>query len=498
MAEIAIPEAGTVLAGKYRVERLLGMGGMAFVLEATHLTLGQRVAIKVLQGELGKLDEMTRRFAREAQIAAQLPPDHVARVFDFGTLEGGEPYLVMELLVGRDLDQELEARGPLPVEEAVDYVLQACEGVAEAHAVGLVHRDLKPDNLFLTRRRDGSPLVKVLDFGISKADSKDGDLSLTKTSSSFGTPLYMSPEQIQSVKNVDARCDQHALGAILYALLTDSPPFYAETLTALSVIIATHPAPSAREKRPEVPAGLDAAIQKALAKRADDRFRDVADFANAIAPFGGPLSGRSAAATSRVLGSVPAPAPPTSIEPRASGSAPGVAAQQTNVGVTRAVDQARPKRSWLALAGAAIAVFVALGVVGYATLERRAGEAPVSKERVAAPGVSAGPTAPPVPEPAASTGAPAVSAAAAPAASPSQEASAEPEPEPKPAESAEEQPPPRGGSKKPVARPQGPPRAPRAAPPKRDESTTRPTPPATATASPAAKPKKPVEVFGEM
>src|SRR5262245_48933734 len=203
-APSALPR-GTLLAGKYRVERALGAGGMALVVEATHVALGRRVAIKVLQGEAATAPEVLSRFQREAQIAAQLPGEHIARVTDVGRLERGEPYLVMELLVGRDLDAELMARGRLPIDEAVDVLLQACEGVAEAHAAGLVHRDLKPGNLFLTRRRDGTPVVKVLDFGISKAAPGGGDQSLTKTTTTFGTPLYMSPEQVQSAKHVDHR-----------------------------------------------------------------------------------------------------------------------------------------------------------------------------------------------------------------------------------------------------------------------------------------------------
>jgi serine/threonine-protein kinase len=281
---------GFVVGGKYRVERVLGTGGMAVVVEATHVTLGRRVAIKVLQGDSSRAADVASRFHREAQIAAQLPGEHIARVSDVGITEAGEPYLVMELLVGRDLDAELRARGALPVTEAVDYLLQACEGVAEAHAAGLVHRDLKPGNLFLTRRRDGTPVIKVLDFGISKAAPGQGDQSLTKTTSTFGTPLYMSPEQVQSAKHVDGRSDQHALGAILYALLTGSPPYQGESLTALAVIIATQAPRPIREQRAEIPPPLEAAVFRALAKSPAHRFPDLAGFAAAIAPFGGPES----------------------------------------------------------------------------------------------------------------------------------------------------------------------------------------------------------------
>jgi len=296
---------GTILAGKYRIERALGAGGMALVVEATHMTLGRRVAIKVLQGEAAVAPEVLSRFQREAQIAAQLPGEHIARVSDVGRLETGEPYLVMELLVGRDLDAELQVRGRLGVEEAVDLVLQACEGVAEAHGAGLVHRDLKPGNLFLTRRRDGTPVIKVLDFGISKAAPGGTDQSLTKTTSTFGTPLYMSPEQVQSAKHVDHRSDQHALAAILYALLTGRPPFEADSLTALAVLIATEPPRPVRETRPEVPPELDAAIERALAKRPGDRYPDLTGFAQAIARFGSADSMSSVSCISQALSHPP-------------------------------------------------------------------------------------------------------------------------------------------------------------------------------------------------
>src|SRR6266542_4042743 len=160
---------GDLLAGKYRVERVLGGGGMGVVVAAHHLQLARRVALKFLLPEACSQPGSVERFLREARSAAQIGSEHVARVSDVGTLETGAPYMVMEYLKGDDLSQVLKTRGRLPLQEALDYVLQACEAVAEAHAIGIVHRDLKPANLFLTQRADGSPLVKVLDFGISKA-----------------------------------------------------------------------------------------------------------------------------------------------------------------------------------------------------------------------------------------------------------------------------------------------------------------------------------------
>jgi serine/threonine-protein kinase len=282
------PEPGSVILGKYRVERVLGSGGMGVVVEATHVTLEQRVAIKLLNSELAQSHEIVARFLREARIAARLTSMHVARVTDIGQTETGVPYLVMELLVGHDLATELAQRRTLPVSEAVDAILQACEGLAEAHGVGLVHRDLKPANLFLAHRPNRPPVVKVLDFGLSKEPPSDSRKALTATDSIFGTPQYMSPEQIRSTKNVDARTDQHALAMILFELIAGRPAFQAPNVSHLVVLIATAPPPRIRDVRSDVPVRLEQVLVRALAKKPEERFATLADFADAIAPFGSP------------------------------------------------------------------------------------------------------------------------------------------------------------------------------------------------------------------
>ncbi len=224
---------GTVLAGKYRVTRVLGEGGMGVVVAATHIQLDEPVALKfMLPSALGSTEAIAR-FLREARSAVKLKSEHVARVSDVGTLDTGAPYIVMEYLEGSDLAGELLTRGPLPPTDTVEYVVQACDALAEAHALGIVHRDLKPANLFVTRRRDGSPLVKVLDFGISKSSALNevgGGGSLTKTGGLMGSPVYMSPEQMKSAKDTDARTDIWALGIILYELVGGRTPFESETL----------------------------------------------------------------------------------------------------------------------------------------------------------------------------------------------------------------------------------------------------------------------------
>jgi len=229
---------GDVIAQKYRVEGIVGRGGMGVVVSARHVQLGQTVAIKLLTlpPDEDRRDEAIARFLNEAQAAAKLRGDHVVRIYDVGQLESGLPFMVMELLSGSDLGSMLDARGALPEAEAVDYVLQACAGVAEAHQMGIVHRDLKPSNLFVTRRSDGLPLLKVLDFGISKqlGDPSSGEElpTFTNTRTLMGSPNYMSPEQVRDARRVDARADIWALGIILQELITDAPVFRGESFPA--------------------------------------------------------------------------------------------------------------------------------------------------------------------------------------------------------------------------------------------------------------------------
>jgi serine/threonine-protein kinase len=274
-------QPGTVLLEKYRVEGVLGRGGMGVVLRVTHLHLGEELAIKILRPDAGGGPEVHARFLREAQSAVRLRGEHVARVGDVGVLPGGAPYMVMEYLRGGDLSGELARRGALPPGEIVDYVLQACEALAEAHALGIVHRDIKPSNLFLTRRPDGSPLVKVLDFGISKAPIGSPGV-LTRTDTVMGTPGYMSPEQMKASKDVDARSDIWALGIVLYECLNGRRPFDAETFSATVLRAATEPPPL---MDPRLPRGLQVVILQCLEKDRAARFPSIAALAAALAPF---------------------------------------------------------------------------------------------------------------------------------------------------------------------------------------------------------------------
>jgi serine/threonine protein kinase len=297
---------GDILAAKYRVDKILGAGGMGVVVAATHLQLGQRVALKFLVSN-GFDEQAGVRFLREARAVVRLRSEHVVRVLDTGTLDNDLPYIVMELLEGRDLQQELSARGPVSIIEAVDWVLQACEGIAEAHSVGIVHRDLKPANLFLTRRADHSVLIKVLDFGIAKMldVERAPDYALTKTAALMGSPHYMSPEQIRNAKSVDRRADIWALGIVLYELLTGTAPFSATNAPALLAQIVADPPRPVRSLRPDSPRGLEAVIARCLEKEPGRRFAGISELARELARFGSEDARASSERVSRIARSVP-------------------------------------------------------------------------------------------------------------------------------------------------------------------------------------------------
>jgi serine/threonine-protein kinase len=275
-----VPPVGAMLGGKYRVERVLGQGGMGVVVEATHVGLMQRVAIKFLRAEAKAITGALDRFVREARAAAGIRSEHVVRVFDTGVFETGEPYIVMELLAGEDLRTTLMRQGPLKPTEAASLGIEACEALAQAHALGIVHRDLKPANLFVTTRSDGTPLLKVLDFGISKVY---GDVGAQTTANvALGSPLYMSPEQIQTPRDVDLRADVWAMGVVLYESLASRPPFDGEGMVGLAAAIVTgspSPLPST------VPAGLAAVVMRCLEKDRDRRIGSAGDLAAALRPF---------------------------------------------------------------------------------------------------------------------------------------------------------------------------------------------------------------------
>jgi len=282
-------EPGQLLAGKYRVEQVIGRGGMGVVLAARHLGLNERVAVKVLQRSALGNREALERFQREARIAAKINNEYVARVMDVGELDSGDHYIIMEYLKGEDLAAWI-GRGPLAVEQAVEFALQTCVALADAHALGVVHRDIKPANLFCAHRSDGRPLIKVLDFGVSKLSDAARELDIlgapiTRTAATIGTPLYMSPEQVRDSKLVDARSDIWSLGVVLFEMLAGTPPFSGQSFGEIAVQIVSEPIVSLATRRAELPPGLEQVVGKCLERSCEQRFSNVAELAVALQPF---------------------------------------------------------------------------------------------------------------------------------------------------------------------------------------------------------------------
>jgi serine/threonine protein kinase len=276
---------GSVVDGKYRIESVLGRGAMGVVAECQHIELCERVALKFLlaSGNTGH-EDLGVRFLREAQMSARLKNEHIARVVDVGVWEGSVPYMVMEYLEGQDLRVTIRSHGRLPPDRAIDYAVQACEGVAEAHARGIVHRDLKPSNLFVTRRADGSDLIKILDFGISKWNLPEHEIGEgTETGIILGSPKYMSPEQIFASSKVDARSDVWSLGAIVYEMLVGRPPFDMATFAQTCAELSTdRQPPSICAQVQEVSPALEAAIFRCFERSVEKRTQTVADFAGEL------------------------------------------------------------------------------------------------------------------------------------------------------------------------------------------------------------------------
>jgi serine/threonine-protein kinase len=375
------PKPGTVIAGKYRVERVIGKGGMGVVVAAEHTLLKQRVALKFV---LDTADhDATDRFMREARATARLESAHVCRVMDVGTTDSGAPYIVMELLSGMDLSARLLAFGALPIADAVDYTLQLLDALSEAHARGIVHRDLKPSNLFLANRGDGSSILKVLDFGISKlqASPHDADTEstnrgagtpkpvdpaqgLTETGVMMGSPPYMSPEQLRSARDVDARCDVWSVGTILHELLTATRAFPPGDDLFARILTGHHP--SVRALRPEVPEELARIVDRCLSVDPEARFPSAAEVAVALAPFGPPHTKVHVERAARWLansgsGSSPAVASMAPLPPSSGSAVP-----QTVHGVSLApsASGASTARWWPRVTALAIAVaVVSMGAV---------------------------------------------------------------------------------------------------------------------------------------
>ena len=274
---LGLPALGELVSDRYRIERVIGSGGMAHVLAVRQVKLDQLFAMKILDPALAEDSDARERFAREAKAMAALTSAHTVRVHDVAELENGLPYLVMDYLDGEDLGRVLRRRGALPIEEAVDLIDQACIALEEAHAAGLVHRDLKPENLFVAKDANGFETLRVLDFGIARGiGGKVGKLeTLTRHGDVIGTLAFMAPEQIRNAKGVDARTDVWGIGACLYRILTNARPFAGGSEGSLiAAILAQEPVPI-RQVRPEVPPALEQVVVRCMKKSPADRFATV-------------------------------------------------------------------------------------------------------------------------------------------------------------------------------------------------------------------------------
>jgi serine/threonine-protein kinase len=351
---------GTEIAGKYVVERKLGAGGMGVVLGVRHKELGERYALKLMLPAAAASEQARERFAREAKAAARLKSEHVARAIDFGFLEdGGAPFMVLELLEGQNLAERLVAEGPLDAREIARLMLHACDALREAHAEGVVHRDLKPSNLFCTSKRDGTTVLKVLDFGIAKTLAQDS-AALTKTATTMGSPFYMSPEQMRSAKSADARSDLWSLGVTMFELATGHLPFVGETVTEVAILVIEAAVPSPATYVPDLPPAFVEIVLRCLRKDPAQRYADVEDLAEELAAFVGTTWKRTS--PRRVVSIAPAGTSDPSVA-FAKTESPGGAPPQTIAAEPLVTSPAiaPPRRRWAV--GRVAAGLVGVGVV---------------------------------------------------------------------------------------------------------------------------------------
>jgi serine/threonine protein kinase len=385
---------GTIL-GRYEIGRLLGRGGMGAVYEATHRDLKKSVAVKVLSATLAT-DEAKQRFLREGEAASRIQHPNVVDVTDVG-VEGEVSYLVMEFLEGEDLSSRLAREGQLAVRDVADLLLPVCAGLAVAHDEGVVHRDLKPENIFLVRTRGSGVEPKVLDFGVSKLTGRNA-MAMTGTAAIFGTPYYMSPEQVRGARQTDQRSDVYALGVVLYECLTGRRPFEADNIYTMLHAIGSGEYPPPRSLRPDLPAALEAVIVRTMRLDPAERFPTVRHLAAALLPFASDKS--RMVWTETFSGNTVAPPTP--------GGAPGP--KVSSVSGTRILPPTKattlgsftgqhlmvtesPVRSRRGIMTGGVALVGVLGIVGFVALrpKPRVAEPPAPPAIAAAPAVEVRP-----------------------------------------------------------------------------------------------------------
>jgi serine/threonine-protein kinase len=409
----------SVVAGRFKLNRLIGRGGMGSVWQATHLGLDIPCAVKFIEGELSQVAEAQTRFEREAKAAAQLRSPHVVQILDHGVCEG-TPYIAMELLDGEDLGKRLQRSGRMHPRELTTIMIQVCRALSKAHGLGIVHRDLKPDNIFLVKD-DDREIAKVLDFGIAKHNTQAIEGSNTKTGAMLGTPYYMSPEQAQGVKTVDFRSDLWSLAVIVYQCVTGVLPFESEALGDLLVRIIVQPLPVPSQVCRDVPPGFDKWWEKAASRDPNGRYQSAKEFGESLQLVFGMSSMTDVMDRNQMkgmFGSTPNPAGGPVRTPAAYGATtphPGAVLAMTPakfagttggagaVATTTGSDVVLPPRRGLGIAVAAgAAVLMIGGAVTVTMMLRGHGAEPasaVAAQPVAPPATVAAPTPPPVPAP---------------------------------------------------------------------------------------------------
>jgi tRNA A-37 threonylcarbamoyl transferase component Bud32 len=377
--------------GRYVIARLVGLGGIGAVYEATHSDLKKRVALKTLHPSFASHHEIRERFLREGELASRVHHPNVVDVTDFGT-EGDVSFMVMEFLDGMNLGDFIESQGRLDVATAVDVMLGACAGVIAAHDEGVVHRDIKPANIFLIRQRSGDLQAKIVDFGISKATERPLEGSLTSTGHVVGTPYYMAPEQMRKSREVDGRADQYSLGVSLYEMLVGKKPFESDSLFEVVRKVAQGEFARPREVVPEIPEALEAIVLKMMAVEANDRFATLREVGASLMPF---ASARARVVFEHEFGAVPTASIPAVTVADATGGHPAIVSAgdagsaDGSHGVTRETfelsrvpDAATPRGSRWTI-GAGVFVIASIGIAFWAGSQRERPAVPV-------PGTAAG------------------------------------------------------------------------------------------------------------